>query len=87
MGYAWQLPAAPRRPRNSHLQVKPSHKIHVWQFSQNGVECGCLVAVMGSIWQLRGLHGSYGLHVVTFQQAPHRPHNSHIDPVTNTFTP
>ena len=38
----------------SHLHVKLSHKRVVRQFSRNGVGHGYLVAIMRSMWLLRG---------------------------------
>ena len=43
----------------SHLHVKPSRNSHERYCSRNGMEHGYLVAVTGSTWQLRGLHGCY----------------------------
>ena len=51
----------------SHLQVKPSHKSYVRQFLRNGVGCGYIMVVMGSLWQLQDLCGCYWMHMATFQ--------------------
>ena len=44
---------------HSHLHVKLFQKSHGKKFLRNGVGCGYLVAVTGSMWLLQGLSGAY----------------------------
>ena len=48
----------------SDLPIKPSQcKGHVRWSLQNGVVCGHLVEITGSMWKLRGVRGCYGMYV------------------------
>ena len=59
------LPVTPRTYAAVTPSRKPVRKSHVRQFSRYGVGRGYLVVVTGSTWQLRDLHGSYGIPIAT----------------------
>ena len=44
---------------SSPLHIKPSHKSHLGWFLRNVSWPSYLLAVMGSMWQLQGLHSAY----------------------------
>ena len=73
----------------SHLHIKAVLHVRATQGSFREMEWdgAALVAVTGSMWQLRGLHGCYGVRVALTGRLPCTARNSHVHPVSAVLLP